>query len=127
MFSLRNERRGSIVDQDIDRRDAPDLLHHDVDRRAVADIASGHRDLSAKLVAHLCSGRLQQFEPATADDQFGAEFDEATSHRGSESGAAASYQDPLSSQQVFFKHRLNPPSPPPSSARAIRPCIRIGL
>jgi len=60
------------------------------------------------IAAHPRRGRLQQFEPATADDQFGAQFDETPSHRGTEPGAAAGDQYPLSRQQAFFKHRFIP-------------------
>src|SRR5882672_179203 len=109
MFGLREEGCGSIVDQHIDRRLAPDLIHHGIDRAAVAYIALCHRNLAAETAAHLRGGCLQQFEPATADDQFRAELDEAASHRGAKPGAAAGDQNTLSRQQAFFKHRLIPP------------------
>ena len=39
------------------------------------------RDLAAELAAQFCRGGFQQFEPAAADDQFGAEFGKAPPHR----------------------------------------------
>ena len=87
---------------------APDRIHHGFDGSAIANVASDRADLAAEIVAQSRRGRFQQFEPAAADDQFGAKLDEAASHRRAEPGAAAGDQYPLSRQQAFFKHRLNP-------------------
>ena len=65
-------------------------------------------DLAAGLAAHLGRGRLQQFEPAAADDELGAKLQEAAPHRRAKPGAAAGDQDALSLQQAFFKHRFTP-------------------
>ena len=106
MLGLRDEGRGGIVDQHVERRLAPDRVHHGIDRGAVANVASDDADLAAEIVAHLRRRRLQQFEPAAADDQFGAELDEAASHRSTEPGTAAGDQDAFFRQQAFFEHRL---------------------
>jgi len=83
------------------------------DRKAGARNASANcGGLASEIFAHPGCRRLQQFEPAAADDQFRAEFDEAARHRGPEPRAAAGDQDPLSRQQAFFKHRLRPLRPP---------------
>ena len=87
---------------------APDRIQHGIDRGAVANVASDRGDLAAGIAAHLGRRRLQQFEPAAADDQFGAKLDEAASHRGAEPGAAAGDQYPLSLEQAFFEHRFIP-------------------
>ena len=63
-------------------------------------------DLAAEFAAHLRRRRLQQFEPAAADDQLGAELDEAAPHRRTEPGTAAGDQYALSRQQALFEHRL---------------------
>ena len=105
LLGLRDEGCGGVVDQHIERRIAPDRVHHGVDSGPVANVAADRGHLAAKFAAHLSRGRLQQFEPAAADDQFGAKLDEAASHRSAEPGAAAGDQDALSRQQAFFKHR----------------------
>ena len=104
MFGLRNEGRGGIIDQHIDRRLAPYLFHHRIDRSAVADIAADHAHLAAEFAAHPRGRRLQQFEPAAANDQLRAELDEAVSHRRPEPRTATCDQYPLSRQQALFKH-----------------------
>src|SRR4029453_14302330 len=107
----RDEGRRGIIDQHIEWRLAPDLFHHGIDRRAVADIAADHGNLAAEFAAHARGRRLEHFAPAAADDQLGAKLDEAVPHRSAEPRTATRYQYPLVRQQTLFKHRLNLPQP----------------
>jgi hypothetical protein len=108
MLALRDEGRGGIVDENIERRLAPDLVHHVLDSTAVADVAADRRNLAAGLFAHPGGSRLQTIELAAADHKLGAQFEKATPHRGAQARAAAGDQHPLVPQQACFKHRLNP-------------------
>jgi len=67
-----------------------------------------HLTAATESTAHLGCRRLQQFEPAAADNQLGAKRDEAASHRRAEPGASAGDQYPLSRQEAFFKHCFIP-------------------
>src|ERR1700733_9963938 len=104
MLGLRDEGRGGIVDENIERRLAPDRIHHGLDISAVANVTSDRGDFAAGIVAHLGRRRFQQFKPAAANHKLGAKFKEAASHRSPEPGATAGDQYPLSAQQAFFKH-----------------------
>ena len=106
MFGLCDESRSRIVDEHVDRRLAPERIHHGIDRGAVPDVASDRGDLAAGVAAHFGCRSLQQFEPAAADDELGAQLQEAAPHRRTEPRTAAGDQDALSPQQAFFKHRL---------------------
>src|ERR1700759_5774941 len=108
MLGLRDEGRGSIVDQHVERRLAPDRVHHALDRRAIANVAADGGDLAAGLTAHLRSGRLQPIELAATDDELRAEREETPTHRSAKSRAATGHQDALVLEQTCFKHRLNP-------------------
>src|SRR5437763_15241794 len=89
MLALRNESRSRVVDEDIERRLAPDGVHHALDGGAVADIAGDRRDLAAGLFSHLARRRLEAIELAAADHELGAEREEAVRHRSTETRTAA--------------------------------------
>jgi hypothetical protein len=63
---------------------------------------------AAGIATDLGGRRLEPFEPAAADDKFGAEPGKTACHRGTKPGASAGDQDPLSCQQAFFKHESIP-------------------
>ena len=54
LFGLRDEGGGGVIDQHVDRRLAPDRVHHGLDRGAIPDIAFERRDLAAELAAKFC-------------------------------------------------------------------------
>src|SRR5438046_1985931 len=109
MLALRDEGRGCVVDEDVERCLAPDRIHQVVDGGTIANIARDCRDLAAGLRAHLSRGCFEPVELAAADDELGAEREEAAPHRGTEARAAAGDEDALIPEQTCFKHRLNPP------------------
>jgi hypothetical protein len=109
LLGLRDEGRGRVVDENVDRPITPDRIHHRIDCDAIADVAALHGDLAAGTAAHVGSGRFQQFQPAPADHEVSAKLQEAAAHRRAEPGAAAGDQDALSLQQAFFKHCFLPP------------------
>ncbi len=97
MLAPCDEGRGSIADEDIERRLAPDLIHHPIDGGAIADVASDSRDLAVDLRAHLGGGRLKKaIELAATDHELGAEREEAAARCGPKPRAAAGDQDGLS-------------------------------
>jgi hypothetical protein len=106
-LGLGNEGRGGIVDQDVERSIAPDRIHHGVHCGAMANVAGQRCDLAAEIAAHLCSGRLQQFEPAAADAEICAKLGKASCHRRPQPGAAAGDQDAFCLEQVLFEHGLS--------------------
>ncbi len=108
MLALCDEGGSGIVDEDVERRLAPDRIHHAVDRRTVADIAGDGDDRAAGLVAHLARRRLEPLELAAADHELGAEREEATPHRSAETRTTPGNEGALVLQQACFKHRLNP-------------------
>jgi hypothetical protein len=83
------------------------IFHHGIDRGAVADIAADHANLAAESPASAAA--LQQFEPAAANDQLGAELDKRVPSQP-RARTATGDQYPLSRQQALFKHRLIRPS-----------------
>jgi hypothetical protein len=115
-FGLRDEGGGGVVDEHVERRIAPDRVHHGIDGSAVAQVASDDAHLAAEFAAQLRRRLFEQFKPAAADDQFGAELDEAASHRRSKPGAAAGDQYAFPRQQAFFKHRFKILFTPPTSS-----------
>src|SRR5262249_49179419 len=117
MFALRDEGRGSIVDENVERRRAPDRVHHVVDGGTVTDVAGDGRDLAAGLCPHLSGSRLQPVKLAAADHELCAEREETAPHRGTESRATTGDEDALVPKQTCFKHRLNPPIDTPVIAR----------
>src|SRR6516164_4025305 len=110
MLGLRDEGSRGIVDEHIERRLAPDLIHHALDGCTVADIAAQGRDLAAILFAHCGRSSLEPVEAAAANDEFGTKLEETTSHRRSQSRTATGHQNAFPFEQACFKHRLNPPS-----------------
>ncbi|MGY3645670.1 hypothetical protein ACVWW2_000961 [Bradyrhizobium sp. LM4.3] len=108
MLTLRDEGRSGIVDENIERRLAPDGVHHALDGGAVADIAGHDGDLAAGLFAHLARRRFQPIELATADHELRTERKEAAPHRRAETRATTGDEDALVPKQARFKHRLNP-------------------
>src|SRR6478752_9278907 len=109
MFALRNESSRRVVDENIQRRLAPDGVHHALDGGAVADIAGDRRDLAAGLFAHPARRRLEAIELAAADHELGTEREEAVRHRSTETRTATGDEDSLVLEQACFKHGLNPP------------------
>lgn len=81
MLALRDEGRGRIVDEDVERRLTPDCIHHVVDGRTVANVACDGRDLAAGLRAHLRRGCFETVELAAADHELGAECEKAAAPR----------------------------------------------
>jgi len=108
-LALRDEGRGCVVDENVERLFAPDRVHHGLDAGAVANVAPDRVNLAAGLAAHPGRGCLQHLKPSAADDQFGAKLDEAASYRCTEPGAAPGDQNALSRQQAFFKHGFKTP------------------
>src|SRR4051794_12177549 len=109
MLTLRDESRSRVVDENIERRLAPDGVHHALDGGAIADIAGDRRDLAAGLFAHLARRRLEPIELAAADHELGAEREEAARHCSTETRTATGDEDTLVLEQTCFKHGLNPP------------------
>src|SRR3954451_14324183 len=108
MLTLRDESRCRVVDENIERRLAPDGVHHALDGGAIADIAGDRRDLAAGLFAHLARRRLEPIELAAADHELGAEREEAARHCSTETRTATGDEDTLVLEQTCFKHGLNP-------------------
>src|SRR3954468_2708135 len=96
MLALRNESRSRVVDEDIERRLAPDGLHHALDGGAVADITGDRRDLPAGLFAHLARRRLEPIDLAAADHELRAQRAEAASYRRARARPATSAEMRLS-------------------------------
>src|ERR1700733_10062300 len=69
MLALRDEGRGSVVDEDVEWCLAPDRIHHVVDGGTIANIACDRRDLAATLRAHLSRGCFEPVELAPADHE----------------------------------------------------------
>ena len=67
LLGLRDEGRGGIVDENIERCLAPDRIHHGLDIGAVANVASDRGDLAAGIAPHPGRRRFQQFEPPAAN------------------------------------------------------------
>src|SRR3954452_14832472 len=109
MLALRNESRSRVIDENIERRLAPDGVHHALDGGAVADIAGDRRDLAAGLFAHRGRRRLEPIDLAAADHEFSAEREEAARHCSTETRTATGDEDALVLEQACFKHGLNPP------------------
>src|SRR5207248_381461 len=112
MFGLRDKGRSRVVDEYVDRRVVPERIHHGIDCAAITNIAPDRSDLAAGIAAHPSRLRLQELEPAAADEELGTQLQEAASHRRTKPRAAAGDQDPLSRQQVLFKHVPFLPVPP---------------
>src|SRR3954469_929712 len=108
MLTLRDESRCRVVDENIERRLAPDGVHHALDGGAIADIAGDRGDLAAVLFAHLARRRLEPIELAAADHELGAEREETVRHCSTEARTAAGDEDALVLEQACFKHGLNP-------------------
>src|SRR3954454_6468540 len=109
MLALRNESRSRVVDENIERRLAPDGVHHALNGGAVADIAGDRRDLAAGLFAHRARRRIEPIELPAADHELGAEREEAARHCSTETRTATGDEDALVLEQACFKHGLNPP------------------
>src|SRR5262249_53963999 len=116
MFGLCNEGCACVVDENVERRFAPDRIHHRIHRGTVANVAADRRDLAAALAPHLGGRLLQHLDPAAADDELGTELKEAPSHRSTKPRAAAGDENALSSEQIFFEHLFAP-----SEADALSP------
>src|SRR5262249_14520159 len=100
-----DEVAGGVVDEGVERAHGPDLLEHGLDSGGVADVAAVGLDFAPGFSAEL-GGRLgQPLLAAAADDELGAELEEAPAHAEAEAGAAAGDQDALVPEQVGLEHR----------------------
>ena len=100
-----DEVAGGVVDEGVERTDGPDLLEHGVDGGGVADVAAVGLDSAPGFRAELGGRFGQHLLAAAADDELGAELEEAAAHAEAEAGAAAGDEDALALEQVGLEHR----------------------
>ena len=100
-----DEVAGGVVDEGVERTHGPDLLQHGVDRRGIAHVATMGLDSAPGLGREPGGGLGQSMLAAAADDQFGAELEEAAAHAEAEAGAAAGDEDALAPEQIGLEHR----------------------
>ncbi len=82
----------------------PDLLHHRIDRRSVADVDRVRAHAAAVLGHQFLGGVFEHWPAAPGEPELRAELEILRGDLFAETGAAAGDEDALTLEEVFLEH-----------------------